>query len=695
MLILFVFCILAIKEIITESTYKSFLRKTHRTPAFILMFSSHCGHCRAIHPTWIDLMNRCQAVPDLIVGEIDCVAWREACRSLLSTTSWPTFGKFTRGRGTRILPVRTLAGFTSEAERIRQTANRSCLTFPSDFDDDFPVFVYQHTNASTADDACQFIAQLENTLPRAAGRIFIRAGDTPGFEVRLRRDRAIQHTGSLMNASLAPFVAEWGMESFGDWELEQAFTSRRRFLLFIPAGRGGVPAHVSSAMLALADKVVAGSMALRTLNERWRLPQTMQKPLIIAFHPNKRKFTVLDRLKWTDGLPQLLEQVVSGEFDDGMQFDTSLIFPSVEFDDPTLAPETAASPDPAVLPDAEKEGPIEEEDSVGQGPPAEKEDRVQEEVPVGEEVPVEGAEAGPSHELDRVEEGPVLLRDDADHGQGEVEDGDAGAAGGDHGVGTDDVAYGRDVIVHVEAGADFEETQAFAAPPAKPYAVPEQEKPVTHDGPLVSTNATVRSGDAKIPSSNTTVFTGNATITSGNTTVSSGNVTINSGNATVTSRDATILSTNATVHARSAAISSGNVTIISGNVTVVSGNITIISGGIVILSGNVTIVSDNVTIIAGNNTVPVGKGLDQLQKAEKAAPPPQLEPPQAPPQQAPRRPREVSPNAQSIDGEGRRDEYIILSPKSLATLIGIPAIGGIAIFAIILMLLKRRTIKIE
>jgi thiol-disulfide isomerase/thioredoxin len=226
--------LLALKRIVTSDSYSSFLNETLTVSALILMYSPHCGHCTAIHPTWLELMAAYERAADVIVGEIDCVANRDTCRALRAPSGYPSFGIVAKGRGTPVHPARTMEGFTAQAEAARgRNLTVPCLLFPSDFDQKFPFFVLE-ANGTDVGERCAAVRRIGLALPRAFAVLYLSENASrSSLEYRINETEIVTFSGRIEHSELLGFVTEWSLAPLGDWPLDDGFRSSRRFLFFV------------------------------------------------------------------------------------------------------------------------------------------------------------------------------------------------------------------------------------------------------------------------------------------------------------------------------------------------------------------------------------------------------------------------------------------------------------------------------
>jgi len=198
----------------------------------------------------------------------------------------------------------------------------SCLSFPADFDNDYPLFVYRSGNP----EACSIVELIESAVPHAVSRIFLgNATNATAFEVNFSSNHSIQYEGHFDVPSLVEFVDEWSLKPFGDWPLRKGFESSRRFLFFVTEVPDGLSVYVS-ALMDFVESVVAGSIDRKGFRDLWSRGK-VDKVVIIAFDESKEKFGVFEPPRYRENFPIFLSQLINGTHDSLMTFNSSDLFP--------------------------------------------------------------------------------------------------------------------------------------------------------------------------------------------------------------------------------------------------------------------------------------------------------------------------------------------------------------------------------
>jgi hypothetical protein len=322
---LLLFSVLSLKWVITDSNYRQFLSNTSIIPGFVLMYHEHCGHCKEIHPAWLATMAQYENDTSVIVGEISCGDYRETCRTMYDFQGYPCFAVFLKGRGNRVTPFRSVAGFSAEAESTkRSNLTLPCLVYPDEYQPTFPSFVYQSTTTNP-NEICQQLREISSEVPSAWIRSYFQSGPTTSYRVIVNDSIQIPLKRSLDIPSLTSFTKEWLRLPFGDWPLPDGITKARRFAFMIIERDVMLLSFRDIVTKYLGDFVI-GKMFLGDFKKVY--PNITIKPQsLVAANPKGTRFKAFDNVTDSAKFASILDDVRSGARDPEMDLDLSLIFP--------------------------------------------------------------------------------------------------------------------------------------------------------------------------------------------------------------------------------------------------------------------------------------------------------------------------------------------------------------------------------
>jgi thiol-disulfide isomerase/thioredoxin len=316
--------LLALKRIITIENYKAFLNETHKVPAFVLMHSPHCGYCRMVHPTWLELSAKFESDRRVIIGEINCIDAREACHAMLQTSSWPTFGIFAKGKGIRVSTVRTLEAFTAQAQELRQRdLTLPCLMYPFEFNKSYPSFVYE-APSSTSKQTCALLTRVAAIVPRTAKQLYMAAGPGRSFVSKLSDDTTIKFNGRIVADQVAKFVDEWSLVSFGNWTIDEGYSTVRRFGFLVTSDPNATAGH-ERITIKFKDEFLIGIIQTEIFREKFQ-QSAVGDPSFVALNEEKTKFKVFQNVTDPELFDGLLLEIGLGEWDHLMQYDAEIVF---------------------------------------------------------------------------------------------------------------------------------------------------------------------------------------------------------------------------------------------------------------------------------------------------------------------------------------------------------------------------------
>jgi hypothetical protein len=311
--------LLALKRIITGENYEAFLSETFRVPAFILMFSPRCGHCRAVHPTWLELIEKYAGAPDIIVGEVDCVAHAATCRLIHDAPGWPTFAVFLQGAGDSVHPNRTLEAFTALAEQIRRNPPRApaCIPYPAEYGGPFPALVSSDT---AGEPACRVAHQIARRVPR--GSVFVATGNRSALSVRLTASKSVAYSGNFTLQSVLEFASDWLLGQLGNWSLEEGLKSKRRLAFFVIGSERALEPFMGI-VGEFIDRVLVGKFISRDFAVLHPLVKT-EKDSLVVFDKEKKKFRVFGGLTKAEAVYEILRDLDNGVYEGHMDHNAEL-----------------------------------------------------------------------------------------------------------------------------------------------------------------------------------------------------------------------------------------------------------------------------------------------------------------------------------------------------------------------------------
>jgi thiol-disulfide isomerase/thioredoxin len=315
---------LSLRRALTGSNYETFVADTQRIPGYVMMYSPHCGHCRAVHPTWVELMEKFESEPRVIVADFDCVEHQAACAKFFPANGWPTFVLFVHGHGQRVDQERTLEGFSAVVRSLSlRNLSLPCLAHPYDRSDRYPAFVWASPPRAEAR-ACASIQRIEALLPRARNSVYLDSADPPSLRALLSAHEGVDYAGRFDFASVLEFVREWTMAPLGRWSLEEGMLSSRRFAFFV-SGSGWRERELRAAAAEAAANVLVGAIPLFEFAKRY--PQFhIAATSLIAFSADKARFRIFTDLADPELFAGVLAELQLGAWDDVMQFPAGDLF---------------------------------------------------------------------------------------------------------------------------------------------------------------------------------------------------------------------------------------------------------------------------------------------------------------------------------------------------------------------------------
>ena len=300
---------------------------SHEIPVFLLMYSPHCGHCIKVHPTWKELMDKYESSKKIMIAEIDCVNYREQCKSVFSASGWPTFLTIVKGKITQIRPTRTLEFFSQVADQlIQRDYSIPCLVYPVDFAHEFPSFVLSVKGMKDAE-MCRQLKQIEGFVPGIEHKMFYMPGPASETEYAavLGNDIVVNFEEELSIPLMVKWTHDMSLMAFGNWKLDEGLVTVRRFAFMVTSDLRQVSRFKSAASSVIKDALV-GKVDYSEFTEK-EPNVNVSAPALVFADKEKQKFLVVNSINSDRQMRDLLADFVAGKLDDQMNITLPNLLP--------------------------------------------------------------------------------------------------------------------------------------------------------------------------------------------------------------------------------------------------------------------------------------------------------------------------------------------------------------------------------
>lgn len=314
---------------VNKTNSETIKEQSYKIPAFILIFSPHCPHCTAVHPSWEELMKKYETDSKIIVGECNAIEYRQQCKSLFEYTGYPTFIILSRGRAKSIYPQRSIESFINEAERLKMIDHSiSCSTFQTEFDNNYPAFIL--SNNKTTRQKCDQLQEIADIYPPAKLHLYLNSSISKdqSFVALTSPNNYVKYEGKEDSQMLVNFLQELMMVPFGDWNYSDASLYNRRIGLFIHSHHNeylsferAVSSYSSNFSLCKID-----ISKFSKIFPRIKLDSSIL-PAFAVSNKEKTKFFILKNVLRDKRFQENLRKSAEGKLDKTADLDLTALFP--------------------------------------------------------------------------------------------------------------------------------------------------------------------------------------------------------------------------------------------------------------------------------------------------------------------------------------------------------------------------------
>lgn len=318
--------------IVNKSNANEIIKRSYKIPAFILIYSPYCSHCKTVHPIWSDLMKKYETDPNILIGECNAVEYEKECKKLFSFHGYPYFIVITNGESKSISQQRTIESFIEEVEKLKMlNYSTSCSVFQSDFNEKFPAFVL--TNNDSNDKKCNTLQKIIEIHPQLSKYLYLNAtrSSNESFVALTSINDSISFKNLSDIQSMVNFMTEIILQPFASWNYSEASMGKKRIGLLIHQTEQEFESF-NSIIKPFYDNYSLCKMYSSTFVQIF--PNfTFKKNLLPAFaisNSRKSKFLVLVNVLKNPKKYRLFKYAADGKLEDKAKYDLSALFPIPE-----------------------------------------------------------------------------------------------------------------------------------------------------------------------------------------------------------------------------------------------------------------------------------------------------------------------------------------------------------------------------
>lgn len=332
---MFLLWILGIKVKVDEKNVDEVFSMSNTKPVFAFFFSPYCGHCKAVHPTWTELMDHYQDDPAIVIAECDCINHKEAQNKMWRVDAYPTFVYFIKGKGTRIRPERSISSFIKVSEDLK-AIDYSC-NYSLDSIASYPLCVLYPAEGVNG---CKVVQNLQKLIPDNSQYIAVggKSLNETHFKCFIKEDYAIDPiAGDLTITQMANYASEHLLISFKEFPLEKLLKSKRRVGILVHQDK-----HQFDTMRVFFQEfnkdLLIGLMDMKD----FKINYPKNESMLLVLNEEKSKFMIVpySRINNRNLIPNFVQDILSNKFEDEMTYN---IFKVIPGNDSAPIPNTSPS----------------------------------------------------------------------------------------------------------------------------------------------------------------------------------------------------------------------------------------------------------------------------------------------------------------------------------------------------------------
>ena len=323
MFFFYIFSLKSLEFTLNDQNIEELANKSMETPVFILFRSPHCPHCQKIHPTWELLQTKYKNETGIIIADTDCVAFPKACKYFMTVNAYPTFAIIIKNETSKTLVERKLESWSNLIDKIRLFGpNYRCKMWLEQADV-FPFFIF--TTTKGAEETCDEILEIVKQLPKSKGLIYSNPNGTEySCQINMNEQYSYIYSNQTNYTVFIPFVKEFLLHPFGDWDISEAAESDRRIGFFIYDDNRTLK-RFSDIVFNQSAEFAFTKIEYEKFNNMFPKIE-LEKSELPALGVSNYKhshFLLMTNVKVNDELYKKLDKIASGSEDNNMTFSMS------------------------------------------------------------------------------------------------------------------------------------------------------------------------------------------------------------------------------------------------------------------------------------------------------------------------------------------------------------------------------------
>ncbi|KAH0788917.1 Thioredoxin family protein [Histomonas meleagridis] len=309
---MFLLFLIGIKITADSKQAKEIIKNSSKVPAFLLLHSPYCGFCKQIRPTWQDLMNKYENETGVVIGEVDCIE-NKICHEICNITGYPSFCTYLRGKSTNLRPARNMENFINITENLlKADLSLPCSAqYPYEFKQKYPSFIF--SSNSPPRQQCKFINDVSKRFKGMNDQFYFSVSEKRTLKALISANTVVEYFGDFSTTSTNDFISEYRITSLGDWELTEAVSTRRKFMILIynkystlNSFRPIFETHESS--------ILCAKMPYNAFHNIYP-DMIINTPTLAIGDKDTKTFHIINEVNDEESLKKILENVENGIYD--------------------------------------------------------------------------------------------------------------------------------------------------------------------------------------------------------------------------------------------------------------------------------------------------------------------------------------------------------------------------------------------
>lgn len=312
--------------LVTDDNIEQLAKISMKTPIYALFHRPTCPHCRDVLPSWENFTHQNSQNSKVIIAQIDCQQYKEACNYFTVIYSFPSFAIIRNNKSTMVKTNRTIESWTKTVNQLENyDKDHRCQPWYG-LTNDFPSFVV--SAPYSPEKTCDHVLKLISKVPKSKGMIYTSANsDKLACEVFLSKDIGFIIENQTDTLNFVNFIQDFVMHPLGDWDISESIHSERIIGFFIYDKVQQLEAYRQFTLSNSGD-ILFGKIELSKFNSLYpeiKLNES-EIPALGISNNQQTKFRILTNIKPYNDFYQKVINITKGEEIELMNHSMARIF---------------------------------------------------------------------------------------------------------------------------------------------------------------------------------------------------------------------------------------------------------------------------------------------------------------------------------------------------------------------------------